>query len=102
MSLALTKHVHQVRIIYRIAEYAGAGPSNLQETYGYAFDALPMILALLALALFHPGRFLIGPDSEFKKISHAEKRAQDAWRKHETMEMQARPADTYGFGPSQS
>jgi hypothetical protein len=46
-----------------------------------------MILALLLLALFYPGRFLVGPDSEFPKLTHAEKRMQRAWRKVEKMEM---------------
>jgi hypothetical protein len=82
-----------VRIVYRIAEYAGGvGPSNplpLHEAYAYAADALPMMLAFLVLALFHPGRFLVGPDSEFPKLTRAEQRAQKAQRKAEKMEMKA-------------
>lgn len=33
-----------------------------------------MMVAFLVLAIFHPGRFLVGPDSEIPKISRLEKK----------------------------
>jgi UTP:GlnB (protein PII) uridylyltransferase len=33
-----------------------------------------MMVALVILAVWHPGRFLIGPDSEFHKLSRKEKK----------------------------
>ncbi|PSK54048.1 Protein RTM1 [Elsinoe australis] len=68
-----------VRIVYRIAEYAGGiKPSNpvpFHEVYSYALDAFPMMVAILLIAIFHPGRYLVGPDSEFIKVSRKEKKA---------------------------
>jgi len=67
-----------VRIIYRIAEYAGGiKPSNpipFHEAYSYALDAFPMMVALLVLAIWHPGRTLKGPGSEFPHLSRKEKK----------------------------
>lgn len=40
-----------------------------------------MMVALLLLVIFHPGRFLVGPDSEFPKLSRAEKKQLKAERK---------------------
>jgi hypothetical protein len=98
-----------VRIIYRIAEFAGGvGPSNplpLHEFYSYALDALPMLLALLILALFHPGRFLVGPDSEFPKLTRADKRALKEQRKAEKVQLRGIPAgneSSYALKPLQS
>ena len=42
-----------------------------------------MMVALLILAIFHPGRYLVGPDSEFPKISRKEKKALKIARKEE-------------------
>lgn len=67
-----------IRIIYRIVEFAGGiTPSNpvpFHEEYSYALDCLPMMLALLVLAVWHPGRTLVGPASEFPRKSRAEKK----------------------------
>ncbi|KKY27425.1 putative rta1 domain protein [Diplodia seriata] len=74
-----------VRIIYRICEFAGGvKPSNpipFHEEYSYALDAFPMMVALLLLAIFHPGRSLVGPESEFPKMSREEKKAAKKERK---------------------
>ncbi|KAM7196697.1 RTA1 like domain containing protein [Rhypophila sp. PSN 637] len=76
-----------IRIMFRIVEFAkGFGPENpipFNEVYIYALDVLPMMVALLILAVFHPGRFLIGPDSEFPKISRKEKKAIKMMRREE-------------------
>lgn len=33
------------------------------------------MVAILLIAVFHPGRYLVGPDSEFIKVSRKEKKA---------------------------
>lgn len=53
----------------------------------YVLDALPMCLALLVLAVGHPGRTLIGPDSEFPHLTRKEKKAAKAAAKAEKREM---------------
>ncbi|KAM7186224.1 RTA1 like domain containing protein, partial [Naviculisporaceae sp. PSN 640] len=76
-----------VRIMFRIVEFAkGFGPDNplpFNEIYIYVLDCLPMMIALLILAIFHPGRYLVGPESEFPKISRKEKKAIKMARKEE-------------------
>ena len=47
----------------------------MHEEYAYALDCFPMMVALLILAVFHPGRYLRGPDSEFPRLSRKEKKA---------------------------
>lgn len=77
-----------VRIIFRMAEFAGGvTPSNpvpFHEEYTYALDCFPMMLALLILAIWHPGRYLVGPESEFHRLSRGEKKE----RKRENKMMQ--------------
>ncbi|KAK6076447.1 RTA1 domain-containing protein [Seiridium cupressi] len=74
-----------IRIIYRISEFAGGiTPSNpvpFHEEYSYVLDCFPMMLALLILAVWHPGRFLVGSASEFPKVSKSEKKQAKAERK---------------------
>jgi hypothetical protein len=69
----------QIRIAYRISEFAGGvTPSNpvpFHEAYSYGLDACPMILALLMLLIWHPGRFLVGPESQFPNVSRKERKA---------------------------
>ncbi|GAB1318302.1 RTA1 like protein-domain-containing protein [Madurella fahalii] len=68
-----------VRIIFRLAEFAGGvtpdNPIPFHEEYIYALDCFPMMVALLILAIYHPGRYLVGPDSEFPRLSRKEKKA---------------------------
>ncbi|CAF9916732.1 MAG: hypothetical protein HETSPECPRED_002994 [Heterodermia speciosa] len=56
-----------VRIIFRLVEYAKGFKTTipLHEAYQYALDSLPMLLALLLLNAFHPGRLMPGPESDF-------------------------------------
>ena len=54
------------------------GPIPTNESYLYGLEATPMLLCVLLLALFHPGRFLVGPDSEFSKL-RVEKGARRWW-----------------------
>ncbi|KAF1936138.1 hypothetical protein EJ02DRAFT_459765 [Clathrospora elynae] len=77
-----------IRIIYRLAEFSGgidANHNKLPFTEGYALglDAVPMMLALLLLAIVHPGIVLKGPESKFpsKKERKAEKKAKKAEKK---------------------
>ncbi|MCJ1432525.1 hypothetical protein MMC27_001882 [Xylographa pallens] len=68
-----------LRIFFRLIEFsAGTDSSNplpYHEIYFYAFDAVPMLLALATMNIVHPGRFLVGPDSELPKMSWRRKKA---------------------------
>jgi hypothetical protein len=79
----------EVRIIFRMAEFAGGispnkNPIPFHEAYTYALDCFPIMSALLILAIWHPGRYLVGPESEFYKLSRREKKE----RKREKKEAQ--------------
>ena len=56
-----------IRIIYRLVQYSSGVESYIptHEWFVYVFEALPMALALWLLNSIHPGRFLVGDDSEF-------------------------------------
>jgi len=58
-----------IRIIYRLVEFSQGVSSNLtnHEAYFYVLEATPMALALILLNVWHPGMYLVGPDSEFPK-----------------------------------
>ena len=75
----------QIRIIFRIAEFAGGitpdNPLPYHEAYSYALDCFPMMAALLILAVTHPGRYLLGPESEFPQLSRKEKKARKQEKK---------------------
>jgi RTA1 like protein len=77
------------RIIYRLCEFsAGIDPNTnplpYHEWYFYVFDATPMFFALVLMNLAHPGRILVGPDSEFPKgKSRKEKREAKKAKKEE-------------------
>ncbi|KAF2736060.1 hypothetical protein EJ04DRAFT_551582 [Polyplosphaeria fusca] len=69
------------RIAYRLAEFIidfDNNPLLENEFYMYVLDAVPMFIALLALNLVHPGRVLVGPESNYhegKKAFKAHKKA---------------------------
>ena len=65
-----------IRIIFRLVQYSAGVLSNIptHEVYFYCFEALPMFLALLVLNITHPGRYLIGPESEYPRKSRQQKR----------------------------
>ena len=71
----------QLRIIFRIIEFsAGAGTALTNtikgnEAFLYCLDALPMILALGAFHIYHPGKVLVGLGSDFPKRTKQEKQA---------------------------
>ncbi|KAF9628944.1 putative rta1 domain protein [Lasiodiplodia theobromae] len=63
-----------IRIMYRLIEFArGFDPSNkilYNESYLLYLDGLPMLLAVIVLAVVHPGMVLQGPDSSYPKRLH--------------------------------
>ncbi|KAF3937255.1 hypothetical protein ABW19_dt0202155 [Dactylella cylindrospora] len=73
-----------IRIVFRLVEFsAGIYGTKLttEEAYFYVLEALPMALASVAWNIFHPGRFLVGPESEFPRKTRAEKKAIKAEKK---------------------
>ena len=82
--------VFKVRIIFRLAEYADGtdvnNPALANEWYEYVFDALPMLFALIILNIFHPGRALVGPDSNFPKLSRKQKKELKRQKKQEKID----------------
>lgn len=68
-----------VRVIFRLIEFsAGTTSSNplpYHEVYFYVLEATPMLLAISAFAISHPGRTLVGKDSEIPKALWRQKRA---------------------------
>ncbi|KAI1077939.1 RTA1 like protein-domain-containing protein [Whalleya microplaca] len=60
-----------IRIIFRLVEFSSGstGVSNplvTNETYFYVLEGTPMLLAILAFNLIHPGSVLVGPESEMQ------------------------------------
>lgn len=51
-----------------------SNPIPYHEAYSYGMDAFPMMIYLVILAIMHPGRVLVGPESELpKKVKAAKK-----------------------------
>jgi hypothetical protein len=78
------------RIIYRLVEFASGiqpdtNPIPYHEWYFYVFDALPMLVAFYLMNVVHPGRVLVGPESEFPRLSRKEKKAAKAEKKEGKM-----------------
>ncbi|KAL4744507.1 hypothetical protein BDW72DRAFT_188365 [Aspergillus terricola var. indicus] len=67
-----------VRIIFRLAQYADGtnidNPALRNEWFEYVWDAAPIFICLAILNVAHPGRVLVGPDSEFPRVSRKEKK----------------------------
>lgn len=91
-----------VRLCFRLAEsgqiVVGSSRGGLasSQTLQYLLDALPVILCLVLLAVMHPGRFLVGRDSEIP--SWAERRA----AAKEASELQARKNAAFGNAPRET
>lgn len=64
------------------------------EQYSYALDCFPMMVALLLLAIYHPGRYLVGPESEFPRVSREEKKARKREKKAAKLEEKEASKDT--------
>jgi hypothetical protein len=74
-----------MRIIFRLVEF-GPGVNHYNpmlgnEIYPFMLDAFPMLLAFVALNVMHPGYVLQGPDSEFPRLTRAEKKAMKKQKK---------------------
>ena len=56
--------------MFRLVEFSSGinGPIPKNESYFYALEATPMVLAIGTFAVIHPGRTLIGPESEFSQL----------------------------------
>lgn len=61
-------------------------PLLTNEVYVFCLDALPVLLGLILLNVIHPGLVLRGPESEFPRVSRAEKKRAKAKKKEEKME----------------
>jgi hypothetical protein len=88
-----------MRIVYRLVEFTkGLDPSinalPFHEYYFYALDAFPMMAALLILAVFHPGRFIRGPNSSLRDATRKEKKIKKAEKKeHKQAKKDQKQAD---------
>lgn len=75
----------KTRIIFRLVELIpGANADNpllTNEIYVFCLDALPVLLGLILLNIIHPGLVLRGPESEFPRVSRADKKKAKAEKK---------------------
>jgi len=88
-----------IRIIFRLVQYASGFLSTIptHEVYFYTLEALPMICALYAMNITHPGCTLVGPDADFptktrqerKEEKRAKKEAQNAKKAQKLEEKRA-------------
>ncbi|KAG8529744.1 uncharacterized protein KY384_005225 [Bacidia gigantensis] len=56
-----------VRIIFRLVEYSGGLDTGISahEAYQYVFDSTAMLIALALFNVVHPGRIMLGKESNF-------------------------------------
>ena len=56
-----------IRIIFRLAEYSKGLKSSIpnHEAYQYVLDSTPMLIALVAFHVVHPGRIMAGKEADF-------------------------------------
>lgn len=56
------------RTIYRMVEFSQPldGSINHSEAYFYALEALPIFISVVLFNVWHPGKVLVGPRSDFK------------------------------------
>nr|OQO16234.1 hypothetical protein B0A51_17195 [Rachicladosporium sp. CCFEE 5018] len=54
-----------IRIIFRLAEYSSGIDAGIakKEAYQYVLDSTMMLIALVLLNIWHPGRLMSGPES---------------------------------------
>jgi RTA1 like protein len=86
------------RNIYRLIEFSSGVLSNIteHEWYAYVFDAVPMFFALVAFNIYHPGRILRGPNSDFsedKKRAKAQKKEKKRLKQEAKAEKKAAQAE---------
>lgn len=58
----------KARTIYRMVEFSQPldGSINHSEAYFYALEALPIFISVVLFNVWHPGKVLVGPRSDFK------------------------------------
>jgi hypothetical protein len=73
-----------MRIIFRLCEYSQGFKSNIpdHEAYQYCLDSVPMLIALVILNVFHPGRIMRGKESDLP--SRKERKAAGMHNKSES------------------
>lgn len=80
----MRENIKQLRIAYRIAEFAGGLDSSLtskferSEAYEYGLDHLPMLLAIAIFHFCHPATVLVGPESEFPSFKEKRRLKREA------------------------
>jgi hypothetical protein len=61
-----------IRIVYRLIEFSGGmGQDNAlttHEAYFYVLEAVPMLLALGAFNVVHPGKIMTGPNADMPGV----------------------------------
>ncbi|KAJ7116634.1 hypothetical protein C8R44DRAFT_879994 [Mycena epipterygia] len=85
----------EIRIFFRLIEFsagkdAAKNPLPFHEVYFYVFEAVPMLFALAALNVVHPGSVLVGPDAEMpglKNVLCGRRRKQYVEMEWNTMEV---------------
>ncbi|KAF8578582.1 RTA1-domain-containing protein [Ramaria rubella] len=58
-----------IRVIFRLIEYSQGTFSTVttHEAFFYCLDSVPMFISIMLFNFSHPGKVLVGPDSEFPK-----------------------------------
>ena len=87
-----------LRIVYHLVQFATGvdSPVAHEESLFYVLDALPMFVAIALFDIYHPGRALVGPESEFPKRTRAEKKEE---RRQEKEARQQRKMEKRGKLP---
>jgi hypothetical protein len=77
-----------VRIIFRLVQYTAGFTSDIprHEAYFYCLEAFPMAVTVWLFNITHPGRTLIGPESEFPRKTRKEKKEEKRAKKEAKME----------------
>lgn len=80
-----------MRIIFRLIEYAQGFKSGvpIHEAFQYCLDSLPMLIALVILNVFHPGRIMPGKESELP--SRKQRKVEGIHNKSEKLERTSEP-----------
>ncbi|KAJ7242162.1 RTA1 like protein-domain-containing protein [Mycena haematopus] len=84
-TLYLSLGLITIRIFFRLIEFSAGeepdkNPLPFHEAYFYVFEAVPMLFALAAMNVVHPGSVLVGPDADMpglKTLLCGRRRRQD-------------------------
>ncbi|KDQ59342.1 hypothetical protein JAAARDRAFT_34082 [Jaapia argillacea MUCL 33604] len=89
-----------IRVIYRLVEFSQGiyNALTMHEAFFYCLEAIPMLSAMVLYNIWHPGRVLVGPESEFPKKPKKEKktrreRKEEKKRKAEAVQMSVVPVE---------